>query len=248
MTCDIIIRSYWKDFGWLELCVASIERFCRGFRAVVLVVPRSSVPWLRRLSALPANVRIELCRDYRDDYLGQQATKLAADEFTDADYICHVDSDFIFCRQIALSDLVIDGKPRVVMRPNVLLGRHWPWQPPTEKFLGCAITHDFMQQPPFVYPRWLYGELRAHATHMHGVSLEHYVTTQPPRGFSEFNALGAFARLRHADRFLWIDDSVADAGRPACRWYWSWGGLDARVRNEIKVLLAPQEERGDRPA
>ena len=36
---DIVIRSYYKDFRWLEWCLRSIDRFCQGFRQVVLVVP-----------------------------------------------------------------------------------------------------------------------------------------------------------------------------------------------------------------
>src|SRR2546430_1989099 len=110
--CDIFIRSYWKDFAWLELCLAAIAQYCHGFRSVIVVVPRSSQPWLRRFPALEDKVQVEFCRDYRDDYLGQQATKLRADTFTDADFICHVDSDCIFCRPTAPADLIEEGKSR----------------------------------------------------------------------------------------------------------------------------------------
>lgn len=237
MTCDIFIRSYRKDLGWLELCLAAVAKFCRGFRAVVVVVPRASERWLRRLPPLAPNVRVEICPDYADDYLGQQLTKLQADHFTDADFVCHVDSDCIFTQPVSPDDLLDAGRPRIVMRSYASLDRHWPWQAPTEAFLGWKVTHDFMQRPPFVFPRWIYAEFRAHARSQHGMDLEQYILSRPPRAFSEFNALGAFAHARHTQSFSWElvgDERTADS---TCRWYWSWGGLDDGTRTEIEALL-----------
>ena len=207
-----------------------------------MVIPRSSEPWLRRI-ALPGNARIEYCRDYRDDYLGQQATKLLADTFSDSDYICHVDSDCMFSRPTSPLDLIVDGKPIILMQPCSLLGRHRPWQKPTEKFLGCPMSYDFMRYPPFTFPRYLYPVLRQQAVQAHGVDIETYVSAQPPRGFSEFNALGAFAWQHHPESFVWVDTSVSPPREPHCRWYWSWGGIDAATRAEIRSILSgPQTE------
>ena len=235
MVCDILIRSYWKDFEWLEFCLASIEKHCRGFRAVIVVVPHSSEPWLRQYT-LPGFARITFCPDYADDYLGQQATKLLADTFTDAEYICHVDSDCVFFRPTSPTDLITDGKPHIVKCPHELLSRRRPWRQPTEKFLGWEVTDDFMQQPPFVYPRWLYPEVRQHSKSKHGIDLEEYVTSQMPRGFSEFNVLGALAWQHYCDRFIWIDNSVSPC-ETHCRWYWSWGGINDVTRAEIRQNL-----------
>jgi hypothetical protein len=234
-TCDLFIRSYWRDLEWLNFCLESIHQYCRGFRSVIVVVPRSTAPWLRRVAPLP-KARIEFCRDYQDDYLGQQVTKLLADTFTDADYVCHVDSDCVFFRPTSPEDFIVDGKPRVLMQPYELLGRHWPWRKPTEKFMGCQVFDDFMRHPPFTFPRWLYRELRSHAIAMHATDIESYIMTQPPRGFSEYNALGAFAWQQHRENFLWIDTTVS-APVPHCRWYWSWGGIDAATRSEIQDIL-----------
>jgi hypothetical protein len=237
VTCDIFVRSYWKDLAWLELCLASVARFCVGFREVVVVVPRSSEAWLRRRLGRLEGARLELGPDYPDDYLGQQVTKLHADDYTDADLVCHVDSDCIFCAPTRPDDLLDSGRPRIVTRPYALLDRHWPWRRPTEEFLGQVVTHDFMQRPPFVFPRWLYARLREHALRRHGVRLERYVLSRPPRGFSEFNALGAYAHAYHPEAFAWIDASVVEPGPPSCRWYWSWGGLDAATADEVRELL-----------
>jgi hypothetical protein len=236
VSCALFIRTYWKDFDWLSLCLASVRRHCRGFQDVVVVLPRGSEPWLRR-TKLPRVGRIEFCRDYKDDYLGQQATKLHADAFTDADFICHVDSDCIFVRPTSPEDFVVGGKPRILMRAVELLGRERPWQGPTEKFLGWPVSFDFMRYPPFTFPRWLYSGVREHATLKHGVDLDQYIAMQPSRGFSEFNVLGAFAWARCRDGFIWTECGEVPPPDSLCRWYWSWGGLDAATRLEIEETL-----------
>jgi len=235
-TCDLFIRSYWKDLEWLRFCLDSIHRYCHGFRSVIVVLPRSTAPWLRK-APLPPQVRVEFCRDYQDDYLGQQVTKLLADVFSDADYICHVDSDCVFFRPTSPVDFIVDGKPRVLMQSYELVGRHCPWQQPTEQFLGCRVLDNFMRQQPFTFPRWLYAAMRGHALAMHGTDIESYVTGRPLRGFSEFNALGAFAWQYHHEDFVWVDTAVALPVAPHCRWYWSWGGIDPATREEIQDIL-----------
>jgi hypothetical protein len=235
LICDLFIRSYWKDLDWLRFCLESIATYCHGFRAVVVVLPESSRAAVQRRAPW-RDVRVEWCRDYRDDYLGQQATKLLADLYTDADLICHVDSDCIFQRSTSPRDLMRDGRPRIVRRPNERLGRRHPWRASTEKFLGWPAPYDFMQRPPFLYPRHLYPLVRAHAIAVHGVDIETYLAAQPVRGFSEFNVLGALAWARHRDEFAWVDDNeITEA--PYCRWFWSWGGLDAATRQQIQQIL-----------
>ena len=239
VSCDLLIRSYWKDLAWLELCLASIRRFCRGFRRVILVLPGSSRPWWRRSAIGEAELQLVFCGEYGDDYLGQQVTKLKADHYSDADFICHVDADCIFTRPCTPAHLIVAGRPRVVVRGEAAADRHWPWREPTERFLGWPVRDDFMQQPPFVFPRWLYRELREFSINTHHLDLETYVLSQPPRGFSEFNVLAAYAFRYHHDGFLWLDQQRRQLDPPVCRWYWSWQGLDARTRSEIQALLTP---------
>ena len=231
--CDILIRSYWRDLAWLGYCLDSIRRWCNGFRSVIVVVPEASRSRLRRLDL--SDVRIAHCPDYRDDYLGQQVTKLYADELTDADFISHVDSDCVFTRTVMPSMLLDRGRARVSLQPTTQLGRHRPWEAPTSRFLGFAAPYDFMVHPPFTYPRWLYSDVRAIARERHGEELAEYVLHQPPRGFSEFNVLGAVAFARHRSRFSWV--AAAD-GPELCNWYWSWGGLTPELRVEIERILA----------
>ena len=79
----------------------------------------------------------------------------------------------------------MNGRPRTVRRPVTELGRHRRWLAPTQDFLGHPVAFDFMQHPPFTYPRRLYGDLRALCPARHGMPLDRYVAGRPPRGFSE---------------------------------------------------------------
>ena len=131
---------------------------------------------------------------------------------------------------------------RIFRFPCERLGRHYPWRKPTEEFLRWGVCDDFMQRPPFVFPRWIYPEVRAHALHIHGVDIETYILAQPPRCFSEYNVLGAFAWARHHERFEWRDTSVSPPGEPHCRWYWSWGGINDAIRSEIRSILESPDD------
>ncbi|HEY0484017.1 MAG TPA: DUF6492 family protein [Kofleriaceae bacterium] len=236
--CDIVIRSYYKDFEWLAYCLRSIERYGRGFRRVIVIVPRSSrakLDWL----GIRADTIVD-CEDHRDDYLGQQVTKLTADRYTDAELLCHIDSDCLFRRTTTPDALVVAGRPRVLMAAYRALDPRLAWQAVTERLLGEPVEYEFMRTPPYVFPRWLYAALRGHVEALHRTSIERYILAQPPRGFSEWNALGAFAYRHHRSAFEFVDvgagpSPLVDDG--PLRVFWSWGGIDAAVRAEIEQIL-----------
>lgn len=236
MTCDIFIRSYYKDFQWLRYSLRSIEKYCHGFSKVVLVVPASSRPKLDWMG-LAGDLTIT-CKDQRDDYLGQQVTKLTADLFTDSDFICHVDSDCMFRQLTAPHDLFENGKPRILLAPYERLDSHIPWRGIVERILCRPVEYEFMRMPPYTFPRWIYNCLREHVAALHGRPLEDLVMAQPARGFSEFNVLGAYAYYYHPEEFSWLDVSAWLPAREHCRIFWSWGGIDETVRQELERLLA----------
>lgn len=235
MTCDILVRSYYRDFEWLTYCLRSIKKYCSGFGNTILVVPETSHPRLQYLGL--GGDRTLVCKSYGDDYLGQQVTKLMADRYSDADYICHVDSDCIFHRPLTPEDLFLDGKPRIVMTPYDRVPRGGSWQRITSAFLGQDVRFDFMQQLPLVFPRSLYADLRQHTETLHRTDVESYVMAQPHRGFSEFNALGALAYRSHRDTFTWVDSSRQAVPDPSCLCFWSWGGIDPATGAVITRIL-----------
>jgi hypothetical protein len=236
LNCDIFIRSYYKDFGWLSYALRSVRKYCYGFSKIIVVVPESSrrkLDWL----GLAGDVTI-ICPDYRDDYLGQQITKLTADLISDADFICHIDSDCIFQKQTRPEDLFERRKPRILMAPYARLDHRIPWKVLVESLLCHEVEFEFMRTPPYTFPRWLYSEFRTHILSLHGCSLDDYILKQPPRGFSEFNALGAFAYDRYYSAFHWLDEDLWGPSQQHCKAYWSWGGIDERTKNQLEHNLS----------
>lgn len=239
-TVDIVVRSYYRDLEWLDYCLRSITRFAIGFRSVIVAIPRGSLGAFERRSLMPD--RLVVCADYRDDYLGQQVTKLHADELTDADFIAHVDSDVVFTRATGPTDLMDGRRPQVLMTPYSIHPRSGPWRIPwqavTERFVERPVLHNFMQMMPLTYPRWLYQELRDFAWKTHGCSLADYVLSQQARCFSEFNALGAFAHHFYPETMSWIDTSRDVLPAQRTRTFWSWGGITHDVRRQLDTIVS----------
>jgi hypothetical protein len=230
----VLIRSYRRDFEWLRYCLAALAKFLPGV-PVTVVVPRSSEPWLPRVGPALEAVTLHICADSGDDYLGQQVTKMYADEYLDADFICHVDSDCILDRPLRAADLAPGGRPVLAYRPLERYERRPVWIEAGERYLGWPLDLDYMCRPPFVYPRWLYPLVRAHGSALSAMPFERYVMSQPPRGFSEFTALGGFAHRHHREAFRWLDADAAPDPAPF-RWYWSWEGISPSLRAELDKI------------
>lgn len=184
MTLDIFIKSFPKDYGLLEQCLASIRKHCRGHRRIVVVVPSRPLPLLVE----HADVLWITVPDREPGYMWQQVIKMHSDEYTDADWICHVDSDCLFVKDVDLTELC----GHWLYTPYVRI--ETPWQKPTEAFLGKPVLNEFMRRFPITIPRWLYRDARQFKS-------DEWIMKQSC--FSEFNALGAVAWDRWREQFKW---------------------------------------------
>jgi hypothetical protein len=172
---DIVIRSYFWDFRWLQLSLLSIVKFVEGYRRIVVIMPGSSLERLRDEIARSARIVILRCRDYAADYLGQQISKLNADEFTDAPLIAHIDSDCIFCTSCSLRTLLTRNGRTVIRILRKSRRREGDgWRQCITDFHGEPLPFDVLVPPPFVYSRDLYNDLRRRCEMQHGVALDEW--------------------------------------------------------------------------
>ena len=240
MTCDIVIKSYPKDYHWLDYCLRSIQKFATGFNDVIVMLPREA--------PLPLTKEKVVLLDVPENYLSQQVAKLNADHHTKADYILHFDSDMIFTRPVTPDFFFTNGKPAWAIT-------EWGDMPGKVEMLAWyhVMAKLFLQTPPYEFmrkcailaPRWLYAELRAFIQDTHGITMESYVMNQPGNEFSEYNALGFLAWLKFRDKFHWHDTE-----KEGCEWpfrqYWSHSGMKHEGRSgptsserlEIERILA----------
>lgn len=207
--CDIFIKTYSKDFQWVEWCLKSIQRFATGFRKTVVVLPESSFPYHFPNMEVQTRYPHGMGNANPDSYLDQQIFKLYADTCTDADWILFTDSDTIFTRPVTPETYLKNGKFVWMMTPmqEAHPDEQQAWRRVMRKFFGREPEYEFMRRHPFLLPRWLLADLREFCVRQHGVELKDYVMAQPYREFTEFNILGMFAYEYHRDKFEWLDTS-----------------------------------------
>lgn len=199
IVCDIFVKSWPNDYEWAAYLMRSIDKFCSGFREVVIIAPNDKCP----VPNYPHRLVVEPEAEGIDGYLHQGAVKACAHRYTDATYICHVDSDCLFIKPVTPETFFRDGKPYWLFSPYSKIEA--PWQPYTEKFIGHPVENEWMRQMPMFVRRYVHVELEQFCLATHGCSVEEYVMKQPYREWSEFNALGAIAWDKFHDRIAWIN-------------------------------------------
>src|SRR5688572_1619186 len=109
MTTDIFIRTYHKDLPWLEYCLRSIHKFVTGYRQIIICIPENQASLLNRFNL--TQERVITCPIYRDDYIGQQVSKLLSFRETDADFVLFIDCDVFYPRPVNVNEYFREGKP-----------------------------------------------------------------------------------------------------------------------------------------
>lgn len=231
-THDIFIRTCAKDLPWLRYCLQGIHRFTKGFRQVVIVAPNSARPGLERWGLTLE--RVHYIQEYKNDYLGQQITKLHADTWTDADYIWFVDSDVIFNRPTTPDLMFCKGKPVYYLTPVEQVG-DIPWIGITEMFLGWRPRFEYMRRMPMMYPGDMLVNFRTHAQTLHKIQVGDWI--EHNQKFSEFNAFGAWAHRFQPDRFYWWNTVELEQPPPFATQFWTWGGITPDVKAKIERIL-----------
>lgn len=124
MKHTLFIRSYWKDIDWLKLSLETIFRYAKGFDQLIITFPMENIihfsinigPVLNRCP-FPYTLQ-PVPKHLSDDYIGQQETKLKADQWAGADgWITYLDSDLMLTGLLNASDLF--------HRPNGAVNPRW---------------------------------------------------------------------------------------------------------------------------
>ena len=236
---DIVVRSYYRDRHWLTLALRSIAMFASGYRQVVVVVPQASVSRMN-LTVSEVDMRLLVCRDYDDDYLGQQITKLHADLCTDADAILHLDSDQVFVAPCDLQARLFDqGRPRMVFDSSSRRQAIDGWRHCPSGFFGEPVPLDLTAPPPLVVPSHVHAELRALCCDLHGRSITEYALAAGADRFCEFALLRGYALTREPEEYAWID-AVHHRLLPECQSFWSRAETPASVADRLPAALASE--------
>ena len=225
----IFIRTFKKDIVWLDYCLQSIQKNLKGWDEIIICIPENQAHHLAHVQG----VKVVLSPVFKDDYIGQQVSKLLAYQHTKNEYILFVDSDLIFLPGANVNDLLRAGLP--VIGKELYAQPKYPavrkWQPIVEKLFGKK-------------PEWEYMGLNASSRLFHRSTLlafhkkfphlVEYAQQQPKHKFSEFNFLGFFAEQFEPQNYCFIDIHQEELPSIKARQFWSWGGITPEIAQELK--------------
>jgi hypothetical protein len=234
----ILYRSYMRDTEFLKYSLKSVQKFSKGFKEVIVVVPSSEMVVMKK-TVEGFRARLMGCEEHPNGYLHQQVTKMQADLLMPSvENVLHMDSDLMMYREFTPESMIHEGKPEWLLEPYADLPPppDVPWQNITHMALGQPVEFEFMRRHPFLIPAWVYPLARKHLESAHGVKCDEYILSQPGRSFSEYNYLGAFCYyMGYRDKFHWL--LPKDAGPEWVRAFWSWGGVTKEVRQRMTEIL-----------
>lgn len=237
MTSSLFIRTYDKDARWLRYCLRSLDKFASGFSQKVIVTPMDSHDAIHPL-AVEFDWQYDCCELLaKDDYVGQQGTKMMADTWCSGDIICFIDSDLVFLRPFTPGCVVNEAWkiPILKTRYDTI---ECPWQSITENTVGFPVEWEYMRRFPLSYPRELFDLTRNHIERTHGIDFKDFMWKVKGRHLSEFNILGAIAEKFMPERFDMIDtNSGAEFPPLYAKQFWSWGGVTSDIEKEIETIL-----------
>jgi hypothetical protein len=248
MTCSIFIKSFPKDFGWLNYCLKSIHRFATGFDEIVVVIPEGSDLSLTRERVVKVQEPGPSASSFVEHgagYAFQQVVKMNADKYCTSDFVMHMDSDTIFTKSVTPLDSI--GMVLGTLKPVWLMT---PFKDilPTDKnlaahvesmraFSGIDPEFEYMRRAGQVIPRWAYGCFREYCISRHGKTFQEYAMAQGFRGVSEFNFMGQFLHREFPD-FIHFHDTRFGIPESFVNQRWSWAGLDNSTCQQLEEALA----------
>lgn len=230
-----MVVSYLKDKEWLKWCLKSIDKFCSGFKRVVIVVPSNE---LNGFIGIYDNKNIEMVfktyyrvSDPRLWHLHHQAIKCRADEVcNDASMVLHTDSDCIFVEPVTPDDYIIDGKPLMLVEEYRTLSPDIPWKKTVADALKVMPRYETMRQHPAVHYAGLYPCARSIIERIHKIPFDDFVLSRKadfPWGFSEFNVLGNVALMPEwRNKYHVVDIGKVKRPKEKLMQFWSIGGLE----------------------
>jgi hypothetical protein len=238
----IFIRTYWRDAPWLTECLKSIKKHCTGFAGVVVHCDESDVATIHPIVMAAGIGRLVHSDPWcRKGYINQQIVKLHADTWIHEGNITFVDSDVIFYAPTTPETFTVDGKIRVLHTPWEKVGDAQSWRAPTRDIVGVEPPFEFMRRLPLTYRvDTLQAFRKLIARHPGGTAAERLAGLSK---LSEFNALGTFAFTYQHELYCWQDTESVPLPPLTCKQYWSWGGINGKIRMELDAGqsdLSPQ--------
>jgi hypothetical protein len=239
MKVDIFIKSYSQDFKWLKYCLQSVKKFVTGYNEIIIIIPEGERHLIN--FELPERTFVHTLKEEGHGYMFQQYVKMTAHNYSSADYIMYVDSDCIFHSPVNVQDLIVDGKPQILMTNYNELGG-CPWQKPTADFFGQVPEYEYMRRHCLIYHKETLINLSEFKK-----DLKNYILSIHSRTFSEFNVMGFYAYLYERDKYNFVDTKNWTYTPAIVNQYHSYTQFLEKEKEIIEILAKPYELNGQVP-
>jgi hypothetical protein len=241
MTTDIFIKTYHKDFIWLEWCLKSIKQFSHGFNKVIIVSDNDGNKLPNNLlTILPVTVfYVDLPKTkptkvtHGLGYLWQQYIKLSWYKYSKADEVLVLDSDEMLTMPTCPANFKTNNKYHWFYRNWEEMGDAKCWRESTEKLLGCKTENSGMCITGFVLQKETSVALKNHLCNLFNAKdiWEIFVNNNMETA-SEFNIYGCFVQKYDRKEYKQIDVTPdLTCFNLTIKKDWSWGGLD-----DVKIM------------
>lgn len=249
MVTDIFIKTYYKDFIWLEYCLRSIKKFTSGFRNVVIIsdddghqIPEKILGILANKSVHYVKVPIPYSKsiDHGVGYLWQQYIKLTWYKYTDADNVLMLDSDSMLTKPTCPDNFKVDDKFYWIYRKWEDAGTSIIWKDITKHALkvdpdyeAMCVDGFLMQKDTTIAFKNMFCSMY-HTDDIWNAFAKNNITS-----FSEYNAFGTF--IDKFDRKEYV--KIYNASPEIIHNYsiiksWSWGGLTDEDKQRREQILS----------
>jgi hypothetical protein len=245
---DIFIKTYHKDFIWLEYCLKSIKKYARGFRDIVIVSDNTGhiIPSNITNNILPVKVyyvnlpsKAPTYVEHGLGYLWQQFVKLSWYKYSDAEQVLVLDSDEMLTKSISPESFKTNEKFNWFYRDWEKAGSGICWRESTEFLLNKQSKYDAMALTGFVLQKETSIALKNHLCSLHNCDeLWDIIIKYNLKTCSEFNLFGNFVHLYGRTEYnLVINEDTTKYINSTINKEWSWGGISNEIINKSNDIL-----------
>ena len=187
MNVTIFIVSCRKHFHYLTHCLESIDKFCSGFRDVIVAVPHSDVDHLMDSTyAGRARFALNVLPFHEWEGKGMLHHELmimrAYEHCHHSDAILHMDSDMLFTEPSRPEDFFVGKKPILVHAPFDILAAEdenvMEWKKAVDMAIGSNATQDTMRSAPWIHLTVVHKMACERIEQHTGLTVEDYIFEQ----------------------------------------------------------------------
>ena len=245
-TVDIFIKTYHKDFIWLEYLLKSIKKFASGFRRVIIVSDDDG-------NMLPDHfkdivdftviyVKVKSFNHREMHYPGigyvwQQCVKLSWNQYTDADEVVIMDCDEMLSCPTTPNSFKTNGKYNWYYSKWEDVGQAICHKSSTDVFLKYNTPWESMRTPVFYFTLSASLELDKYLNKHYGTgNIYDIINILNLTRLSEFNIYGNFIRMIEHSDYNYLDNPTG-AFNNTIILSWSWGGLSEKDKQKRLDIL-----------